>query len=156
MHFIYWCAFGLEDHRNDPLTKERVRNFRKKRGYQCHIIIKVMKGRPDVAILIFNQRLHVDANGKLCHGVDDIMDELCSQCSPNLSAECKIYVESLLLMDVSVDGIMDRHLSDHHFSSLLRRRDKFLQSKDILNGRRRVNSKHSQKHGSDANTIILC
>ncbi|GLJ30861.1 hypothetical protein SUGI_0613460 [Cryptomeria japonica] len=62
MYSCYWCVYGLDDHRNDPPTKEFARNFRKKRGSQCHIIVKVMKGRPDVAILIFNQRLHVDAN----------------------------------------------------------------------------------------------
>ncbi|GLJ20557.1 hypothetical protein SUGI_0374000 [Cryptomeria japonica] len=99
-----------------------------------------MKGRPDVAILIFNKRLHVDANGEFCHGFDDIMNESHSRFAPNLLAECKSYVESLLLMDVIVDAIMDRHLSDHHFCTLLRRRDEFLTHKDVLNAWRRVKS----------------
>ncbi|GLJ30562.1 hypothetical protein SUGI_0605120 [Cryptomeria japonica] len=102
-----------------------------------------MKGRPDVAILIFNKKLLVDANGEFCHGVDDIMNEPRSRLSPNLSVECKIYVESLLLMDVSVDAIMDRHLFYHHLCSLLRRRDEFLTRKDVLNAWRSVKSNRS-------------
>ncbi|GLJ07257.1 hypothetical protein SUGI_0062970 [Cryptomeria japonica] len=154
MHFSYWCAYGLDDHRNDPPTKECARKFRKKQGCQCHIIVKVMKGRPNVAILIFNQRLHVDENGEFFHGVDDIMNKIRSRFALNLSIECKSYVESLLLMDVSVDAIMDRHLADHHFCTLLRRRDEFLACKDILYAWRRVKSTYSQKHGNDSNSIM--
>ncbi|GLJ34422.1 hypothetical protein SUGI_0692150 [Cryptomeria japonica] len=53
----------------------------------------------DVAILIFKQPLHVDKNGEACHGVDDTSNELRSQFAPNLSDECKAYIERLLLMD---------------------------------------------------------
>ncbi|GLJ41002.1 hypothetical protein SUGI_0848890 [Cryptomeria japonica] len=48
-----------------------------------------MYSRPDVAILIFKQPLHVDKNGEACHGVDDTSNELRSQFAPNLSDECK-------------------------------------------------------------------
>ncbi|GLJ06761.1 hypothetical protein SUGI_0047410 [Cryptomeria japonica] len=99
MYSCYWCAYGPDDHRNDPPTKERARNFTKKWGCQCHIIVEVMKGRPDVAILIFNQRLHVDANGQFCNGVDDTMNEPHSRFAPNLSTKCRSYVEILLLME---------------------------------------------------------
>ncbi|GLJ06860.1 hypothetical protein SUGI_0050470 [Cryptomeria japonica] len=52
MYSCYWCVYGPDDHRNDPPTKEHARNFTKKWGCQCHIIVKVMKGRLDVAILV--------------------------------------------------------------------------------------------------------
>lgn len=77
----------------------------------------MLYGRPDVAILILKQPLHVDKNGKACHGVDDTNNELCSQFAPNLSDECKAYIERLLLMDVSIDAIMDRHLDDPIFQT---------------------------------------
>ncbi|GLJ48848.1 hypothetical protein SUGI_1030230 [Cryptomeria japonica] len=104
----------------------------------CHFIVKVLYGRPGVAILSYKQPLHVDNNGAFCHGVYDISNELHSQFAPNLSDKCKAYIESLLLMDVSVDAIMDRHLDDLVFCSMLRKRDPFLTRKDVINVAARV------------------
>ncbi|GLJ40926.1 hypothetical protein SUGI_0846650 [Cryptomeria japonica] len=101
-------------------------HIRKKRGCTCHFIVKVLYGRPDVAILIFKQPLHVDNNGEACHGINDTSNELCSQFAPNLLDECKAYIERLLLMDVSVDAIMDRHLDDPVFHNMLKKRDSFV------------------------------
>ncbi|GLJ30567.1 hypothetical protein SUGI_0605210 [Cryptomeria japonica] len=81
---------------------------------------------PDVAILIFKQPLHVDKNGEACHGIDDTSNELRSQFAPNLFDECKAYRERLLLMDVSVDAIVDRHLDDPIFHDMLKKRDSFV------------------------------
>ncbi|GLJ31992.1 hypothetical protein SUGI_0644180 [Cryptomeria japonica] len=97
-----------------------VPDISEKKRLTCHFIFKVLYGRPDVAILIFKQSLHVDKNGEACHGVDDTTNELRSQFAPNLSDECKAYIERLLLMDVSVDAIMDRHLDDPIFHDMLK------------------------------------
>ncbi|GLJ21078.1 hypothetical protein SUGI_0385160 [Cryptomeria japonica] len=93
----------------------------------------MLYGRPDVAILIFKQPLHVDKNGEACHGVNDTNNELRSQFAPNLFDECKAYIERLLLMDVSVDAIMDRHLDDPVFHDLLKKKDSFATCKDVIN-----------------------
>ncbi|GLJ36702.1 hypothetical protein SUGI_0738590 [Cryptomeria japonica] len=130
------------------------RHIRKKRGCTCHFIAKVVYGRPDVAILILKQLLHVDKNGEACHGVDDTSNELCSQFAPNLYDECKAHIERLLLMDVSVDAIMDRHLDDLIFHDMLKKRDSFLTRKDVMNVAMRVHSIHSQKHVHDATSIL--
>ncbi|GLJ35099.1 hypothetical protein SUGI_0706380 [Cryptomeria japonica] len=110
--------------------------------------------REDVAILIFKQPLHVDKNGEACHGVNDTSNELCSQFAPNLSDECKAYIERLLLMDVSVDAIMDRHLDDPHFHDMLKKRDSFMTRKDVINVVTRVHSIRSRKHVHDATSIL--
>ncbi|GLJ46690.1 hypothetical protein SUGI_0984280 [Cryptomeria japonica] len=88
---------------------------------------------PDVAILVLKQPLHVDKNGEACHGMDDTSSELRSQFAPNLSDECKAYIERLLLMDVSIDAIMDRHLDDLIFHDMLKKRDSFVTRKDVIN-----------------------
>ncbi|GLJ05824.1 hypothetical protein SUGI_0026120 [Cryptomeria japonica] len=116
------------------------RHIRKKRGCTCHFIVKVLYGRADVAILIFKQPLHVDKNGEARHGVDDTSNELRSQFAPNLSNECKAYIERLLLMDVSIDAIVDRHLDDPIFHDMLKKRDSFVTRKDVINAAMRVHS----------------
>ncbi|GLJ44374.1 hypothetical protein SUGI_0930140 [Cryptomeria japonica] len=109
---------------------------------------------PYVAILILKQLLHIDKNGEDSHGVDDASNELGSQFAPNLSDECKAYIERLLLMDVSVDAIMDRHLEDPIFHDMLKKRDSFVTRKDVINAATRVHSIRSQKHVHNATSIL--
>ncbi|GLJ53274.1 hypothetical protein SUGI_1135340 [Cryptomeria japonica] len=106
-------------------------NIRKRRC-TCHFIVKVLYGRPDVAILILKQPLHIDKNGEASHGVDDTSNELRSQFVPNLSDECKAYIERLLLMDVSIDAIMERHLDNPIFHDMLKKRDSFVTHRNFI------------------------
>ncbi|GLJ24203.1 hypothetical protein SUGI_0461520 [Cryptomeria japonica] len=80
----------------------------------------------------FLQKRH-NKNGEACHGIDDTSNELRSQFSPNLFDECKAYIERLLLMDVSIDAIVDRHLDDPIFHDMLKKRDSFVTCKDVIN-----------------------
>ncbi|GLJ36375.1 hypothetical protein SUGI_0730190 [Cryptomeria japonica] len=154
MYSRYWCSYGPQDNRKKLPNKKCVRTYQKKRGCTCHFIVKVLYGRPDVAILIFKQPLHVDKNGEACHGVDDTSNELHSQFVPNLSDECKAYIERLLLMDVSVDAIVDQHLDDPIFHDMLKKRDSFVTRKDVINAATRVHSIWSRKHVHDATSIL--
>ncbi|GLJ31664.1 hypothetical protein SUGI_0636260 [Cryptomeria japonica] len=104
--------------------------------------------------MILKQPLHVDKNGEACHGVADTSNELHSQFAPNLLDECKAYIERLLLMDVSVDAIMDRHLDDVVFHDMLKKRDSFITCKDVINTMTMVHSIRSQKHLHDATSIL--
>ncbi|GLJ43026.1 hypothetical protein SUGI_0892960 [Cryptomeria japonica] len=131
---------GEEDNRKKSPNKKHVRTYQKKRGCTCHFIVKVLYGRVDVAILIFKQSLHVDKNGEACHGIDDTSNELRSQFAPNFSDEWKAYIERLLLMDVSFDAIVDRHLDDPIFHDMLKKRDSFVTLKDVINTATRVRS----------------
>ncbi|GLJ53596.1 hypothetical protein SUGI_1143370 [Cryptomeria japonica] len=148
------AAIPLEDNRKKSPNKKRARTYQKKRGCTCHFIVKVLYGRADVAILIFKQPLHVDKNGEACHGVDDTINELRSQFAPNLSDECKAYIERLLLMDVSIDAIVDKHLDDLIFHDMLKKRDSFVTHKDVINAVTRVCFIRSQKHVHDATSIL--
>ncbi|GLJ11739.1 hypothetical protein SUGI_0175900 [Cryptomeria japonica] len=148
------CAIiPLEDNRKKSPNKKCTRTYQKK-GCTCHFIVKVLYGRPDVAILILKKPLHVDKNGEACHGVDDTSNELHSQFAPNLLDECKAYIERLLLMDVSVDAIVDIHLDDPVFHDMLKKRDSFVTRKDVINATTRVRSIRSRKHVHDATSIL--
>ncbi|GLJ19265.1 hypothetical protein SUGI_0346520 [Cryptomeria japonica] len=156
---LFFEGIGVHmDHKTTGRSRQ-IRSARrhirkKKRGCTCHFIVKVLYGRLDVAILIFKQLLHVDNNGEACHGVDDTSNELHSQFAPNLFDECKAYIERLLLMDVSVDAIMDRHLDDLIFHNMLKKRDSFVTRKDVINAATRVHSIRSRKHVHDATSIL--
>ncbi|GLJ40179.1 hypothetical protein SUGI_0824090 [Cryptomeria japonica] len=100
------------------------------------------------------ESLHEDNNGEACHGVDDTNNELRSQFAPNLCDECKAYIERLLLMDVSIDAIVDRHLDDPIFHDMLKKRDSFMMRKDVINATTRVRSIRSRKHVHDATSIL--
>ncbi|GLJ05171.1 hypothetical protein SUGI_0012650 [Cryptomeria japonica] len=131
--FIIGESLREEDNRKKSSNKKRAQTYQKKRGCTCHFIVKVLYGRPDATILILKQPLHVDKNGEACHGMDDTSNELRSQFAPNLSDQCKAYIERLLLMDVSIDAIMDRHLDDLVFHDMLKKRDSFVTHKDVMN-----------------------
>ncbi|GLJ13920.1 hypothetical protein SUGI_0222410 [Cryptomeria japonica] len=137
---MYWCSYGPEDNKKKSPNKKHAWTYQKKRGCTCQFIVKVLYGRPDVTILIFKQPLHVDKNGEACHGVDDTSNELRSQFAPNLFDECKAYIERLLLMDVSGDAIVDKHLDDLIFHEMLKKRDSFVTRKDVINAAMRVHS----------------
>ncbi|GLJ15024.1 hypothetical protein SUGI_0245380 [Cryptomeria japonica] len=150
----YWCSYGPKYNRKKSPNKKCTRTYQKKRGCTCHFIVKVLYGRPDLAILILKQPLHVDKNGEACHGMDHTNNELRSQFAPNFSDECKAYIERFLLMDVSVDAIMDRHLGDPIFHDMLKKRDSFVTRKDLMNATTRVSSIWSRKHVHDATSIL--
>ncbi|GLJ26375.1 hypothetical protein SUGI_0508190 [Cryptomeria japonica] len=154
MYRWYWCSYGPEDNRKKSPNKKRTRTYKKKRGCTCHFIVKVLYGRPDVTILILKQLLRVDKNGKACHGMDDTSNELRSQFTQKLLDEYKAYIERLLVMDMSVDAIMDRHFDDPVFHDMLKKRDSFVTRKDVINARMRVCSIRSRKHVHDATSIL--
>ncbi|GLJ35915.1 hypothetical protein SUGI_0720590 [Cryptomeria japonica] len=159
MYLSYHCAYGPEDRRNKPennLEKmQRIRRFTQKRGCQAHFYVKVMYGRPNVAIITYNEFSHQDANGEFCHGKDDPSGDPRSSVAPRLSNECKSYIESLLLMGVSIDTICEQHYLDRGLTKLMNKRDTCLLRKDVLNAWKRVRSLRSQKNEDDAKSVCL-
>ncbi|GLJ34591.1 hypothetical protein SUGI_0695710 [Cryptomeria japonica] len=159
MYLSYHCAYGPEDRRNkreNNLEKmQRIRRFTQKRGCQAHFYVKVMYGRPNVAIITYNEFSHQDANGEFCHGKDDPSGDPRSSAALRLSNECKSYIESLLLMGVSIDTICEQHYLDRGLTKLMNKRDTYLLRKDVLNAWKRVRSLRSQKNEDDAKSVCL-
>ncbi|GLJ47194.1 hypothetical protein SUGI_0996270 [Cryptomeria japonica] len=151
----YWCAFGPGDNREKIRKKKRIRKFIQKRGCQAHFLVGVMYGRPDVAIITYNEFTHCDANGEFCHGKDDPSSGPRSNFAPRLSNECKSYIETLLLMGVGIGTICEQHYLDHGLTKLMKKRDTCLLRKDVLNAWKRVRSLRSQKNEDDAKSVSL-
>nr|ADE76062.1 unknown [Picea sitchensis] len=59
---FYACSYGREEKRGKHTKKQRT-SFVKKRGCQCHFIVKVMVQNLDVAILTYNVYDHEDGDG---------------------------------------------------------------------------------------------
>ena len=70
----------------------------KKRGCQCHFIVKVMVKNLEIAILTNNAFEHEDGEGWPCHGQHDISGEARSRCAPRLSRDMISYVESCFFL----------------------------------------------------------
>ena len=151
----YHCAFGPEIKTNKHQNLKRKRKFIQKRGCQTHFHVKVLYGRPNVAIIAYNQYSHQDANGEFCHGIDDPSGDPRSNVAPRLSNECKSYIESLLLMGVGIDTICEQHYLDYGMTKLMKKRDMYLLRKDVLNAWNRVPSLRSQKNEDDAKSVCL-
>ena len=77
----YTCSYGPEDKRGKHKKKQRT-SFVKKKGCQCHFIVKVMVQDPDVAILTYNVYDHEDGEGWPCHGQHDTLGEVRSMHKP--------------------------------------------------------------------------
>lgn len=114
-----------------------------------------MYGRPNVAIITYNDFSHCDANGEFFHGKDDPSGDPRSSVARRLSNECKSYIESLLLMGVGIDTICEQHYLDHGFIQLMNKRDTCLLRKDVLNAWKRVRSLRSQKNEDDAKSVSM-
>ena len=153
----YYCAFGPEDKRKqeNPQNMKRKRRFVQKRGCQTHFIVKVMYGRPNVALITYNNFSHQDVDGKFCHGKDDPSGDPRSMVAPRLSNECKSYIESLLIMGVGIDTICEQHYLDPSLANLMKKRDTCLLRKDVMNALIRVRSLRSQKDEDDAKSVSL-
>eukprot|EP00262_Sarcandra_glabra_P003821 TRINITY_DN1464_c0_g1_i1.p1 TRINITY_DN1464_c0_g1~~TRINITY_DN1464_c0_g1_i1.p1 ORF type:complete len:660 (-),score=93.17 TRINITY_DN1464_c0_g1_i1:665-2644(-) len=75
---LYWCSFGPENYGEggDILPSRRYRlNTRNRaarpqsmRGCTCHFVVKRLYARPSVALIIYNERRHVNKSGYICHG----------------------------------------------------------------------------------------
>lgn len=117
---------------------KRIRRFTQKRGCCTHFHVRVMYGRPHVAIIRYNEWSHCDSNADFFHGRDDPSSDPRSSFAPRLSNECKSYIESLLLMGVGIDTICQQHYLYRGLTEMVNKRDSCLLRKDVLNAWKRV------------------
>jgi hypothetical protein len=153
----YTCSYGPEDKREkhtDP--KKRRTSFVKKRGCQCHFIVKVMVQNPNVAILTYNVYDHEDGNGWPCHGQHDTSGEARSMYKPRLSRDMVSYVESCYFLEVPVDSVCKMHIKKHvDMDATARERDFFLSRKDVVNIYNRLMKGKYQLHKKDEMSMNL-
>ncbi|KAH9299154.1 hypothetical protein KI387_030836, partial [Taxus chinensis] len=116
----------------------------------------VFYGRPTKVIILYNQPFHCDVNGECCHGKNEnTINDPHLNVAPYLSDECKTYIESILLMGVTVDMVYDKYIEDPSNVGISSRRDEYMTRKDVVNAWKRVHCRRSQKHFDDAMSVNL-
>ena len=107
--------------------------FAKKRGFQCHFIVKVMVQSPHIAILTYNMYEHEDEQGWPCHGQLDTPGNARTLHKAKLSRDIVSYVESCYFLGVPPDLVYKMHIKRLvDIDAETRDRDFFLSRKDII------------------------
>lgn len=114
------------------------------RGCLCHFTVKRLYTRPLVALIIYNQRKHVDKTGAPCHGILD-RGALGTRAmyAPRISEELRQKVMSMLYVGISLDDIFQHHMEVVQSHGGPHNRDDFLTRNDVRNMERVIrNSSH--------------
>uniref|UniRef100_A0A1S3ZVN2 SWIM-type domain-containing protein n=1 Tax=Nicotiana tabacum TaxID=4097 RepID=A0A1S3ZVN2_TOBAC len=120
-YFRYWCSFGPENYGEggDILPSRRYRlNTRNRaarpqsmRGCTCHFIVKRLYTRPSLALIIYNNRRHVNKSGSLCHGPLD-RDAIGPGAKkiPYVCNEIQQQTMSMIYLGIPEKNVLEKHI----------------------------------------------
>lgn len=161
--FRYWCSYGPEDYRDiepyigenpstKPATGKGSRPGRRHvmRGCICHFTAKRLYTRPLLALIIYNQRSHVDKTGAPCHGIlDQEAVGTRAMYAPRISEELRQKVMSMLHVGISLDTIVQHHMEEVQRHGGPHSRDDFLTRNDVRNMERLIRNSPQELHSDD-------
>ncbi|KAK2983122.1 hypothetical protein RJ640_022594 [Escallonia rubra] len=166
---LYWCSYGPEDYRDGasgigdsanikPASGKGSRPGRRHmmRGCICHFTVKRLYTRPLVALIIYNQRNHVDKTGAPCHGILD-RDAVGTRAmyAPRISEELRQKVMSMLYVGISLDNIIQHHMEEVQRHGGPQNRDDFLTRNDVRNMERLVRNSSHELHTNDGFSVKM-
>ncbi|KAM7274630.1 hypothetical protein ACFE04_016496 [Oxalis oulophora] len=167
---LYWCSYGPEDYRDadsavrgdasnvKPATGKGSRPGRRHmmRGCLCHFTVKRLYIRPLLALIIYNQREHVDKTGAPCHGKLD-RDAMGTRAmyAPRISEELRQKVMSMIYAGVSLDNIIQHHMELVQGHGGPHNRDDFLTRNDVRNMERTIRNASHELHGDDGCSVKM-
>ncbi|KAA3476811.1 Arrestin-C [Gossypium australe] len=166
---LYWCSYGPEDYRDcesglgdgsnfKPATGKGSRPGRRHmmRGCLCHFTVKRLYTRPLLALIIYNQRKHVDKTGSPCHGILD-QDAVGTRAmyAPRISEELRQKVMSMLYVGISLDNIIQHHMEVVQGHGGPHNRDDFLTRNDVRNIERVIRNTSHELHIDDACSVKI-
>ncbi|XP_010249825.1 PREDICTED: uncharacterized protein LOC104592258 isoform X2 [Nelumbo nucifera] len=166
---LYWCSYGPEDYRDSesgvgdgsnskPTSGKGSRPGRRHmmRGCLCHFTVKRLYTRPLLALIIYNQRNHVDKTGAPCHGILD-RDAVGTRAmyAPRISEELRQKVMSMLYVGISLDNIIQHHIEEVERHGGPCNRDDFLTRNDVRNMDRVIRHSTYQLHANDICSIRM-
>ncbi|KAM4086665.1 hypothetical protein ACJW30_10G119300 [Castanea mollissima] len=164
---LYWCSYGPEDYRDSesgmgdgsnvkPASGKGSRPGRRHmmRGCLCHFTVKRLYTRPLLALIIYNQRKHVDKTGAPCHGILD-QDAVGTRAmyAPRISEELRQKVMSMLYVGISLDTVIQHHMEVVQGHGGPHNRDDFLTRNDVRNMERLIRNSSHELHASDECSI---
>lgn len=160
---LYWCSYGPEDYRDcesvvvdsinlKPASGKGSRPGRRHmmRGCLCHFTVKRLYTRPFLALIIYNQRNHVDKSGAPCHGILD-QDALGTRAmyAPRISEDLRQKVMSMLHVGISLDTIIQHHADVVQKHGGPQHRDDFLTRNDVRNMERLIRNSSHELHTNE-------
>ncbi|XP_028779360.1 uncharacterized protein LOC114735774 [Neltuma alba] len=166
---LYWCSYGPEDYRESesgigdgastkPASGKGSRPGRRHmmRGCLCHFTVKRLYMRPLLALIIYNQRRHVDKTGSPCHGIlDRNAVGTRAMYAPRISDELRQKVISMLYVGISLDNIIQHHTEMMQKQGGPHNRDDFLTRNDVRNMERIIrNTTHELQENDECSVRI--
>ncbi|KAL3500469.1 hypothetical protein ACH5RR_039562 [Cinchona calisaya] len=166
---LYWCSYGPEDYRDNgsgfgdntnlkPATGKGSRPGRRHmmRGCLCHFTVKRSYTRPLLALIIYNQRNHVDKSGAPCHGILD-QNALGTRAmyAPRISEELRHKIMSMLYVGIPLDTIIQHHAEVVQKHGGPHNRDDFLTRSDVRNMERMLRNSSHELHADDKCSVEI-
>lgn len=118
---LYWCSFGPENYGEggDILPSRRYRlNTRNRaarpqsmRGCTCHFAVKRLYARPSLALIIYNERRHVNKSGFVCHGpLDKDAIGPGAKKIPYICNEIQQQTMSMIYLGIPEENVLEKHI----------------------------------------------
>nr|XP_043608729.1 uncharacterized protein LOC122580520 [Erigeron canadensis] len=119
----YWCSFGPENYGDDGVvlpsrkyrlnTRNRAARPQSMRGCQCHFVVKRLYVRPSLALLIYNDRRHVNKSGFICHGPLD-RDAIGPGAKkiPYVGNEIQQQTMSMIYLGIPEENVLEKHIEE--------------------------------------------
>jgi hypothetical protein len=117
----YWCSFGPENYgegggvlpsRKYRLnTRNRAARPQSMRGCTCHFVVKRLYARPSQALIIYNERRHVNKSGFVCHGPLD-RDAIGPGAKkiPYICNEIQQQTMSMIYLGIPEENVLEKHI----------------------------------------------
>ncbi|KAK9046171.1 hypothetical protein V6N11_052070 [Hibiscus sabdariffa] len=117
----YWCSFRPENYgegggilpsRKYHLnTRNRAARPQSMRGCRCHFVVKRLYARPSLALIIYNERHHVNKSGFVCHGPLD-RDAIGPGAKkiPYISNEIEQQTMSMIYLGIPEENVLEKHI----------------------------------------------
>ncbi|KAG9155480.1 hypothetical protein Leryth_009903 [Lithospermum erythrorhizon] len=118
---MYWCSFGPENYgeggsilpsrRYRLNTRNRAARPQSMRGCTCHFIVKRLYARPSLALLVYNNRRHVNNSGTVCHGpLDGDAIGPGAKKIPYVCNEIQQQTMSMIYLGIPEENILEKHI----------------------------------------------
>ncbi|XP_057491214.1 LOW QUALITY PROTEIN: uncharacterized protein LOC130776962 [Actinidia eriantha] len=122
---MYWCSFGPENYgegggilpsrRYRLNTRNRAARPQSMRGCTCHFVVKRLYARPSLALIIYNNRRHVNKSGFVCHGPLD-RDAIGPSAKgvPYICNEIQQQTMSMIYLGIPEENVLEKHIEGIH------------------------------------------
>lgn len=92
-------------------TRNRAARPQSMRGCTCHFVVKRLYARPSVALLIYNERRHVNKAGFVCHGPLD-RDAIGPGAKkvPYICSEIQQQTMSMIYRGIPEENVLEKHI----------------------------------------------